>query len=129
MPQRPCIKCGGPTPNPTRCEPCRRAYERGRYKARPPREEYAGGWRHYSQQLRLEWITIHGYHCPGWTMPNYPGHGPHPATDLVVDHDLGILCRSCNSSKAATFDRARAKEAQQSSRTQPPPPHSPHSSH
>ena len=35
-------------------------------------------------------------------MPNYPGHGPHPATDLVVDHDLGVLCRSCNSSKAAT---------------------------
>ena len=116
MPQRPCIKCGGPTPNPTRCEPCRRAYERGRSKQRGRREEYAGGWRHHSQQLRIEWITIHGYHCPGWTMPNYPGHGPHPATDLVVDHDLGVLCRSCNSSKAATHDRERSGRTQQ----QPP---------
>lgn len=50
-----------------------------------------------------------GYYCPGWRLPDYPGHSPHPATDLVVDHDLGILCRSCNSSKAATHDRDRAK--------------------
>jgi hypothetical protein len=47
-------------------------------------------------------------------MPNHPGRPGHPAYDLVVDHDLGILCRSCNSSKAATFDRERR-------RNQPPP--------
>jgi hypothetical protein len=48
-------------------------------------------------------------------MPNHPGRPGHPAYDLVVDHDLGVLCRSCNSSKAATYDRERR-------RTTPPPP-------
>lgn len=108
MAKRRCENCGGWVTPPTQCQPCRRTYERGRSRGRGRREEYAGNWRYNSQQLRLEWITLHGYNCPGWTMPNYPGRPPHPATDLVVDHDLGILCRSCNSSKAATHDRARA---------------------
>ena len=110
MPQRPCIKCGAPTPNPTRCEPCRRAYERGRSKARGQRDEYAGAWRYQSQQLRLEWINLYGYFCPGWNIQGWTGRPPHPATDLVVDHDLGVMCRSCNSSKAATHDRGRSRK-------------------
>jgi len=108
MAKRRCENCGGWITPPTQCQPCRRTYERGRARGRGSREEYAGNWRYNSQQLRLNWIALHGYNCPGWTMPNYPGRPPHPATDLVLDHDLGILCRSCNSSKAATHDRARA---------------------
>lgn len=43
-------------------------------------------------------------------MPNHPGRPPHPAYDLVVDHDLGVICRQCNSHKAATHDRGRSKK-------------------
>ena len=67
--------------------------------------EYAGNWRYNSQQLRLEWIAIHGHWCPGWQIEGHTGRPAHPATDLVVDHDLGVMCRSCNSHKAATYDR------------------------
>ena len=129
MAKRPCFECGAPTPNPTRCEPCRRSYERGRTKGRGRREEYAGDWRYQSKQLRLEWISINGYYCPGWAIPNYQGHHPHPATDLVVDHDLGILCRSCNSSKAATHDRDRAKAKAKQTPTHTQPTQSPDTSH
>ena len=42
-------------------------------------------------------------------MPNHPGRPAHPAYDLVVDHDLGVICRQCNSHKAATHDRERRR--------------------
>lgn len=50
----------------------------------------------------------HGDWCPGYERP------PHPSSDLTADHiievaaggddhgDLQVLCRSCNSTKAAT---------------------------
>ena len=110
MAARRCETCGGWVTPPTQCKPCRQAYEGGRSRGRGRREEYAGNWRYNSQQLRLEWIILHGFNCPGWTMPNHPGRPPHPAYDLVVDHDLGVLCRQCNSHKAATHDRGRSKK-------------------
>jgi len=111
MTARRCETCGGWISPPQPCKPCRTTYERGRSRGRGRREEYAGSWRYNSQQLRLQWIAIHGHWCPGWTTPEDRGHPAHPATDLVVDHDLGIMCRSCNSSKAATHDRRRKAQA------------------
>jgi hypothetical protein len=49
-------------------------------------------------------VAQHGQVCPGWGRP------AHESTDLVVDHDVGPLCRSCNSRKAATVDKARARD-------------------
>jgi len=43
--------------------------------------------------------------CPGWG-----GDPPHDATDLVLDHDVGVLCRSHNSRKGATVDKERRTE-------------------
>lgn len=107
MAKRRCEKCGGWITPPNPCQPCRTLYERGRSKGRGTRDEYAGNWRYNSQQLRIQWITLHGYNCPGWHIEGWTGRPPHPATDLVVDHDLGVMCRSCNSHKAATHDRHR----------------------
>ena len=107
MARRRCEKCGGWVTPPNPCQPCRTKYERARSRSRGTREEYAGAWRYNSQQLRNNWIILHGYHCPGWNIEGWTGRPAHPATDLVVDHDLGVMCRSCNSHKAATYDRRR----------------------
>ena len=52
-------------------------------------------------------VETHGYWCPGWGVP------AHESTDLTADHvtavangggsgPLAVLCRSCNSRKAAS---------------------------
>jgi len=60
-----------------------------------------GGWRKRSAAT----ITAHrekfGNVCPGWRIDR------HVSTDLVVDHDVGVLCRSCNGRKAATDDKVK----------------------
>jgi hypothetical protein len=33
----------------------------------------------------------------------------HGEAYLVVDRDLGVMCRTCNATKGATADRARAQ--------------------
>jgi hypothetical protein len=63
---------------------------------------YGAPWAKRSRRARQAWISEHGWLCPGWKRPH------HVADDLVVDHDLGVLCRQCNSTKAATEDKARA---------------------
>lgn len=116
MAPKPCKQCGAPTTNPTYCKQCTRTKEQGRTK--PGRDRYAGGWRYQSEQIRQEWIHIHGFICPGFNLDQWH-KPPHPATDLVVDHDIGVLCRKCNSSKAATYDKQRAKQRHPTNQTKP----------
>lgn len=108
MTARRCEQCGALFRTP-RCQPCTRAANKHRatLRARTPRPEYAGAWRYNSQQLRTQHIALHGYVCFGLHIPNCPIVDTHPAHDLVVDHDLGVICRQCNAIKANTYDRAR----------------------
>lgn len=99
MAPRPCINCGTPSQT-TRCQACETLRQHNRNQARP---HYQGDWPTLSRQLRQQHVATHGWWCPGWHTP------PHPSHDLVVDHikprsteALQVLCRSCNSRKAAT---------------------------
>jgi len=62
------------------------------------------------RRLREEWVASHGLVCPGWQRG---AHAVASIADLTVDHviarvhggkhgPLAVLCRSCNSSKAAS---------------------------
>lgn len=108
MPTRAPHRCRWPgcralTTNP-RCPPHERQWQAQRNAARI---HYHGPWpaeaRHQIEAHRL----THGDTCPGWR------RDPHPidAADWTCDHDVGPLCRSCNSSKGATFDRGRTNES------------------
>jgi hypothetical protein len=121
MPLRPCLDCGALSKG-TRCEAhateARRASERGR-APKPPHyaTRYDWAWRQHSKRVRADYIETWGARglpplCPGWGTP------PHPTTaeQLVVDHDIGPCCRSCNSRKAATHDRAQAKAQREGGR-------------
>lgn len=85
MPQRRCVACGRLTTRP-RCADCQRTLK----------AKYRGDW----PKLRAERLAAHraryGDTCPGWRTD------PHPATDLTLDHHVGILCRACNSRKQAS---------------------------
>ena len=116
MPKRPCLDCGvlvdgGGSRCPAHATERTRESERGR-GPKPPHyaTRYDWAWRQHSKQLRAEHVRSRGERglpplCPGWDTP------PHPTTaeQLVVDHDIGVMCRACNSRKAATHDRARAQ--------------------
>jgi 5-methylcytosine-specific restriction enzyme A len=62
---------------------------------------YNHRWATHASATIADWRAEHGDWCPGWQIPG------HHATDLVVDHDIGVLCRQCNSRKAATHDKQR----------------------
>lgn len=107
MTARRCQNCGALITTP-RCRSCTRAADRTRAALRrTPRTQYAGAWRYNSQQLRHQHIAIHGLICPGLHLDGCPQTDRHPAADLVVDHDIGVICRSCNAIKANTYDRTR----------------------
>jgi hypothetical protein len=95
LPKRHCLDCGTLTPN-TRCPTCTRT--RSNQRQRP---EYEGNWRTQSQHTRTAWVATHGWWCPGWDRT------PHESHDLVVDHDVGVLCRSCNGAKAGGYDKRK----------------------
>ena len=106
MPKRTCLGCGAVTTNGSRCEGCQikrvnrpDTPERTAHKQRT----YNTAWRKASKAIRQAWLEQYGPVCPGWATP------AHPSTDLVVDHDVGVLCRKCNSRKAATHDRPKAQ--------------------
>ena len=101
MAKRPCIDCSTPTPD-ARCPRCRQAHDARRWQAKA--HTYDTEWRKLSRRTRAAWVDAHGWICPGWD------RGTHPSTDLVVDHDVGVLCRGCNATKAATHDKQRAAE-------------------
>jgi 5-methylcytosine-specific restriction enzyme A len=103
---RPCIDCGRLTRNATRCTDCARAASRYTWRRRGKTERYRNGdWEQRSRAMRAEHLQAHGPLCPGWARPP---HWVRPDA-LVVDHDLGVLCRSCNAVKAATVDKRRAR--------------------
>lgn len=106
MAARRCQNCGAIFRTP-RCRTCTRTADKQRAATRGPRPrpEYAGAWRYNSQQLRAQHIALHGLICFGLHIPNCPDIPAHPAHDLVVDHDLGVICRQCNAIKANTHDR------------------------
>jgi len=100
MALRYCLDCRGLT-DATRCPSCRGAHDRGRRKAAGYDQRYDHAWRKHSKQTREAWVGGHGPWCPGYRRP---GHWVTP-TALVVDHDIGVLCRACNGTKAATEDK------------------------
>lgn len=114
MPSRRCLgtpgnPCGALGAWPRgRCPTCQQVGDRKRWAtldADPVRQQrkvqrYDSEWRRYSKQARAEHVAAHGWMCPG-----YADRQPHPTTDLVTDHDLGVMCRSCNALKANTTDR------------------------
>lgn len=105
MPSRPCLDCGrlvtGPrTPHRgVRCPPCAQGHATRRQVTAA------------ETRRRAETVAAHreqyGDLCPGYR------RAPHPSVDLTADHivpvaaggaedgELGVLCRECNSSKAA----------------------------
>jgi hypothetical protein len=113
MPRRPCLDCGTLTEGsrcPEHAKETRRGQERGRPRPAHYTQRYDWAWRQQSKQLRAEFVNYWGDRglppqCPGWGTP------PHPTTQdqLVVDHDLGVCCRSCNSRKAQLWDKPRTQ--------------------
>lgn len=107
LPRR-CIDCGRITHNPMRCTTCARSNSRITWARRGKGQRYrSGGWEQQSKQLRAQHLATHGPVCPGWARP------PHRCSPqaLVVDHDAGVMCRSCNAVKAATVDKKRNARA------------------
>lgn len=100
MAKRPCLDCGTPT-TATRCPAHTRAHDRAR--GTTAQRGYDAQWRKDSEHIRRAWVEANGWTCPGWE------RSAHPARDLVVDHLVGVLCRSCNAVKAATVDKQRAR--------------------
>jgi hypothetical protein len=100
MPRRRCLDCTTLT-STSRCPRCAAAADRDRRARLGHPARYGGDWDRRSRDIRAAWLAEHGPLCPGWDTP------AHDATDLVVDHDIGVLCRPCNSRKAATTDKQR----------------------
>lgn len=72
---------------------------------KPYRAKYHGSWPTEAKARIAAHRANHGDLCPGWA------RDPHPIdpTAWTCDHDLGPLCRSCNSRKGATIDKERAR--------------------
>lgn len=82
---RPCLICGALTEG-ARC-PEHRAELRAKY---------ADGWPIISRAAIAQHVAQHGQWCPGW------GVDPHDSDDLTLDHQRGVMCRSCNARKRRT---------------------------
>lgn len=113
MPVKPCLDCGALSQGP-RCELHEGARRRVR-NARPrPHRDRRPGYGNVEIVRRAEtvaaWRAVHGELCPGWKRAPHQADAGNP---LTADHltpvaaggaeagPLGVLCRSCNSSKKA----------------------------
>lgn len=96
-----CIDCTKLIHQGPRCGTCQRTRDRQRWQTK--RTRYDADWRKGSTQARADHLATHGPVCPGFTRPAHIV----TAADLVVDHDLGVMCRSCNAVKANTVDRGK----------------------
>jgi 5-methylcytosine-specific restriction enzyme A len=110
MPKRPCLNCGVLHTNTTRCDTCQATWDQTHEQTRGSATARGYGSA-YQKTARLVLAEHHrGWPgmCPGWQRP------PHPSEDLTVDHiipkarggtddreNLQVLCRPCNSTKAA----------------------------
>lgn len=103
--KRPCLEPGcAALTTATRCPMHTKQHEQRRWAAKQGR--YNGQWRKQSKQSIADHLAEHGPLCPGWATA---AHIVDPSI-LVTDHDVGVLCRPCNSRKAATFDKARRSD-------------------
>ena len=95
--------CPGMT-TATRCTSHQQAWEAERNARRP---QYGNAWERFAKAAIASYRLVHGDLCPGWRV------GPHPIhpSQWTCDHDLGPMCRSCNSRKGALLDRP-ARRAQ-----------------
>ncbi len=89
----PCVRCGviGQCP----CEARRRGAARAAnvdLQARR-RARYGAAWAATSRRAVAAHVAVHGWWCPGWRID------AHVSSDLTLDHERGILCRSCNARK------------------------------
>ena len=106
-----CTVCGVATSRPaSRCTVHARASNRSRHNTLYGTR----AWQRISARVLRTWRGEHGDWCPG-----YQGHA-HTSADLTVDHvvplaaggapfdiaNTAVLCRSCNSSKGESTDRA-----------------------
>lgn len=112
MPLRPCLDCGTLTQGtrcPTHADIKRRASNARHRPHRDRRPDYDATEKQRRAQTVAAWRAQHGDLCPGWQRPP---HMADPTTNpLTADHHhavhaggaergpLGVLCRSCNSSK------------------------------
>lgn len=105
MPRRrtpvPCLDCGTPTTNGSRCTRCTKTQQSARNRRRT---WYHGNWQTTRAKVKAQHIADHGLTCPGWNRPAHPVATP---ADLTVDHvtnrtttdGLTCLCRACNAAK------------------------------
>jgi hypothetical protein len=113
MPRRPCLVPGCPNlaaPGKPRCPDHHAARSRAVSRARgsATARGYDSKWAAYAKARIAAWRERHGDICPGWDRDPHPVDNPR---SWVCDHDAGqAMCRSCNSRKAATHDKARAAE-------------------
>lgn len=113
MPMRICA-CGklSPTVQCAECGARQRRVSNARYRPHSQRRPgYDAGERERRAQVVAAWRAVHGELCPGW---NREPHLADPqGNPLTADHPqsvrsggaesgpLGVLCRSCNSSKGS----------------------------
>jgi 5-methylcytosine-specific restriction protein A len=98
-----CIGCGTPTRNGTRCPACERARNVARGSAH--QRGYTHQWAKDARAAIARYRATHGDVCPAWDREPHL-IAPHLWT---CDHDVGPLCRACNSRKGATVDRPNAQ--------------------
>lgn len=83
IPRRCLGRCGRTVVGRSRCPQCSSLI----------RLKYSGDWEARARAAVAAHRAAHGDLCPGWERV------AHPATDLVLDHHVGVLCRSCNTTK------------------------------
>lgn len=120
MPQRPCLDCGRLHRNSSRCDSCQATWDAAHEQRRgsAAARGYGPAYRKVAAEImaahQRAWPGI----CPGWRRE------PHQSDDLTVDHiipksrggtdaheNLQVLCRACNSAKAADLAEDQPRRA------------------
>lgn len=95
-----------------RCPTHTRAVDREHLAAKRRRRPYSRGEQDRRARAVTDWITEHGWVCPGWRRPAH--RVPAEPRSLTADHpvevalggderqSLSVLCRSCNAAKGRT---------------------------
>jgi 5-methylcytosine-specific restriction protein A len=101
---RPCLTCGRPTRNASRCQGC------GGDRT-PTRQGYGNAERRRRADVVQQHRELYGDICPGWQRP---AHAVIPPNRLSADHvravargggqhgALQVLCLQCNGAKGAS---------------------------